>query len=164
MLALKCCCIFTCFQHICPAFELHGVQLPSFKVFKSFWTLTFSIQCVPMISWMFLFCINGAISSILKISLKFWFICKVFQFFLMVLAVFSRNQWYVITRGILSDFSCVSFSVIRSILLYRLILSRCPLINDGCYLCFTKLFFISLRLLFKSTWFELICLIWMAWL
>ena len=89
-----------------------------------------------------------------KIFLKFLLISKILRFFLMVLVIFGRNQLCVIARVILFDFSCVSFSVIRSILLSRLILSRCSLINDEWYPCFTKLFFISLRLLF-----ELICLI-----
>ena len=60
---------------------------------------------------------------------KFSFICKIFQYFLMVLVIFGRNRLHVITRGILSDFCRVSFSVARSILLNRLILSRCSLIN-----------------------------------
>ena len=45
------------------------------------------------------------------------------------MVVFGRNRLYVITRGILSNFCCESFSVIRSILLSRLILSRCSLIK-----------------------------------
>ena len=114
-----------------------------FKVCKSFLTFLFSIQCVQIISWMFLFRVNGVITSFLKISLTFSLICKIF---LMILVMFGRNRLHVSTR------SChVSFSVIRSILLSSLILSRCALINDGWYPCFTKLFFISLRLLFKST-------------
>ena len=118
---------------------------------KSFLTLPCSIQCVPIVFWMFLFRLNAVIGSFLKISLKFSFICKTIQFFLMVLVIFDRNRLYVITKGILSDFCRVSFSVIKSILLSRLILSRCSLINDGWDPYFTNLFFISLRLLFKST-------------
>ena len=147
--------VFTCWQHIFPAFDLHDVHLPSFKIFKSFLTLPFSIQCVPIISWMVLFHLNAVIGSFLKIYLKNSFICKKFQYFLMVLVISGRNWFYVITRDILSDFWRVSFSVIRSILLSSLIFSRCSLINDGRYPCFTKLFFVSLRLLFKSTWFKL---------
>ena len=80
----------------------------------------------------------------------------------MVLVIAGRNRLHVITRGILPDFCRVSFTVLRSILLKNVIILRSLLINDGCYLCFTKLFLISLRLLFKSTRFELIRLIWMA--
>ena len=47
--------------------------------------------------------------------LRFSFICKIIQFFLMVLVIFGRNRLYVITRGILFDFFRVSFSVIKSI-------------------------------------------------
>ena len=139
--------VFTCLQHIFQAFDVHGVHLPSFKAFKFFLTLLFSIECVPIIFWMVLFRLNAVIGSFLKIALRFLFICKIFQFFLMVLIIFGRNQLYVITRGILSDFFRLSFSVIRSIKLSRLILSRCSLINDGWYPCFLKLFFISLKLL-----------------
>ena len=48
---------------------------------------------------------------------SFWFVCKMFQFFLMVLVIFSRNRLYVIMGGIWSDFCCVPLSGIRSILL-----------------------------------------------
>ena len=106
--------VFTCLQHIFPAFDLHGVHLPSFKVFRFLLTLPFSIQCLPIISWIFLFCLNAVIGSFLKISLRFLFICKIFQFFQMVLVIFDRNRLYVITRGILSDFFA-SFAVMRSI-------------------------------------------------
>ena len=109
--------VFTYLQHIFPAFGLHGVHLPSFKVFKYFLTLPCSIQCVPIISWMFLFRLNAAIGSFLKISLTLLFICKIFQFFLMVLVIFGRYRIYINTRGILCDFSGVYFSVIRSVLL-----------------------------------------------
>ena len=78
-------------------------------------TLAFSSQCVPRISWMFLFPLNAVIGSFLKISLSFWFTCKTFQFLLMVLVIFGRNWLYVITKGILSDFFHVPFSIIRSI-------------------------------------------------
>ena len=152
--------VFTCLKHIFPAFDLQGIHWISFK---SFLTLPCSIQCIPNIR-IFLFHLNAVLGSFLKISLKFSFVCKIFQFFLIVLIIIGRNQLYIITRGILSDFFRVSFSAIRSILLSRLILSRFPLINNGSYPCFTRLFFISLRLLFKSTWFELICLIRIAWL
>ena len=152
--------VFTCLQHTFPAFDLHRVHLPSLEVFKSFLTLLFSIQCVSIISWMFLLRLNAAISSFLKLFLRFSFISKIFQFFLMVLVIFGRSRLYVITRGILSDFFHVSFSVIRSILLRSLILSRCSLINHEWYPCFMKLFYISLKLLFKSTWFALIPLIY----
>ena len=154
--------VFTCLEHIFPAFDLHGVHLPSFKVFKSFLILPFSIQYIRIIPWMFLFRFNDSIGSFLKISLKFLFIY--FQFFLMVLVIFGRNMLYVITRGILSDFCCVCFTVTRSILLSRPIFSRCSLINDEWYPCFAKLFFISMKLLYKSTWFELTRLLRMAWL
>ena len=117
--------VFTYLQHIFPAFDLNGVHLPSFKVFKSFLTFPLGIQCVPIISCMFLFRLDAATGSILKISLRFLFICKMFQFFLMVLVIIGRNRLYVITRGICLIFFCLSFSVIRSILLSRLILSRC---------------------------------------
>ena len=53
---------------------------------------------------MFLFRLNVAIGSFLKITLRLLITCKIFQFFLMVLVVFVRNQLYVITRGILSEF------------------------------------------------------------
>ena len=59
--------VFICLQQIFPAFDLLGVHLPSFKVSKSFLTLPFSLQCVPVISWMFLFRLNTAIRSFLKI-------------------------------------------------------------------------------------------------
>ena len=118
---LFCCCwllnlvvVFTCLQHIFPAFDLHGVHLPSFKVFRFLLTLPFSIQCLPIISWIFLFCLNAVIGSFLKISLRFLFIYKIFQFFQMVLVIFDRNRLYVITRGVLPDFFA-SFAVIRSI-------------------------------------------------
>ena len=148
--------VFTCLQDMFPAFDLHNVHLPSFKVFKFFLNLSFFIQCVPIISWMILFLLNAVISSFLNISLKFPYICKILQ---LILVIFGRTRLYVITRVILSDFCLVSFSIIISILLSRLILSRYLLINDGWYPCFMKLLFISLRLLFQSTWFELICLI-----
>ena len=106
--------VFTCLQHIFPAFDLHGVHLPSFKVFRFLLTLPFSIQCLPIISWIFLFRLNAVIGSFLKISLRFLFICKIFQFFQMVLVIFDRNRLYVITRGVLPDFFA-SFAVIRSI-------------------------------------------------
>ena len=61
--------VFTCLQHVFTAFDLHVVHLPSFKVFKSFLTLPFSIQCVPIISLMFLLRLNAVIGSFLKISL-----------------------------------------------------------------------------------------------
>ena len=48
----------------------------------------------------------------MKILLRLLFICKIFQFFLMVSVIFSRSRSYVITRGILFDFFRVSFSVI----------------------------------------------------
>ena len=99
--------VFTCLQHIFPAFDLHGVHLPSFKVFRFLLTLPFSIQCLPIISWIFLFCLNAVIGSFLKISLRFLFIFKIFQFFQRVLVIFDRNRLYVITRGILSDYFCV---------------------------------------------------------
>ena len=143
--------VFNCLQHIFPTFDLHGVHLSSFKGFKSFLILPLSTQCVPIISWMFLFRLNALTGSFFKISLKFSFICKIFQFFLMVLVIFGRNRLYVIKRGILFDFCRVSLSVMRSILLSRLVIWRCSLINDG-------------WLLFKSTWFELIRLIRMTWL
>ena len=95
--------VFTCLQHTFPAFDLHSVQLPSFKVFKSFLILPLSIQCVPIISWMLLFCLNAVIGSFLKIFLRFLFTRKIFQFFVMVLVIFCRNQLYIIKRGILSD-------------------------------------------------------------
>ena len=115
--------VLTCLQHTFLAFDLHGVGLPSFNVFKFFLTLLFSIQCVPIVSWMFLFRLNAVL------LVHFWkFLPK---FFLMVLVIFCRNHLYVITRGILSDVYGVSFLVIRSILLSRLILLRCSLINDG---------------------------------
>ena len=107
--------VFTCLQHIIPTFELHGVHLPSFEIFKFNLTLAFSSQCVPRISWMFLFPLNAVVGSFLKISLSFWFTCKTFQFLLMVWVIFGRNRLYVITRGILSDFFHVPFSKIRSI-------------------------------------------------
>ena len=82
--------VFICLQNTFPAFDLHSVHLPSFKVFKSFLTLSFFIQCVPIISWIFLFCLNAVIGSFLKIYWRFSFTCKIFQFFLMVLAIFCR--------------------------------------------------------------------------
>ena len=81
-----------CLQHSFLAFDLYVVHLPYFKVFKSFLTLPFSIQCVPIIYSMFMFHLNADIGSFLKISLKFSFICKIFQFFLMVSVVFGRNR------------------------------------------------------------------------
>ena len=93
--------VFTCLQHIFQAFDLHGVHLRSFKVFKYFLTLPISIQCVAIIDWVFLFRLNAVIVSVLKISLRFFFICEIFQFFLMVLVIFGRNQLNVITRSIL---------------------------------------------------------------
>ena len=56
---------------------------------------------------MFLFHLNAVVGSFLKISLRLSITCKIFKFFLMVLVVFVRNQLYVITRGILSDFFCL---------------------------------------------------------
>ena len=123
LLALECCCSFHLFAKYISGFYLHGVHLRFFNIFKSFsLTLPCSTQCVPML------------------LVDFSFIFKIFQFFLMVLVIFSRNQLYVITRGILSDFCRVSLSVIRWILLSRLILSRCSLINDVSYPCFTGCF------------------------
>ena len=67
----------------------------------------------------------------------------------MILVVFGRNRLsYVITGGILIFVVCLS--MIKLILLSRLIRSRCSLMNNEWYPCFTKLLFISLRLLFKS--------------
>ena len=106
-----------------PVFVLHSVHLPSFKVFKFFLILLFSTQCVTIISWVFFFFhLNVAIGSFLKIYLKFLFMCKTFPFFLIILIIFGRNQLYVIMKGIMFDFSCVSFPIIRSILLSRFIL------------------------------------------
>ena len=81
-------------------------------------TLLFSIQCVPIFFWMWLFFLNAVVglNAVLKIHLKFSFICKIFQWFLMVLVIFGRNLLYVITSGILWFLTCV-FSVTRSILL-----------------------------------------------
>ena len=76
--------------------------------------------------------------------------------------IFSRNRSYVITRDILSDFCCVSFSTIRSVLSSKSVFSRCLMISDRWYICFLKLCFNLLRLLFKSASFEPICLILMA--
>ena len=71
--------VFICLQQIFPAFDLLGVHLPSFKVSKSFLTLPFSLQCVPIISWMFLFRLNTAIRSFLKIYIYIYiFIYMVF--------------------------------------------------------------------------------------
>ena len=123
LLALECCCSFHLFATYISSFDMHGVHLPSVKVFICFLTLPFSVKCVSIISWMFLFRLSAVIGSFLKISLKFSFICKVFQFFLMSLVIFGRNRFYVITRDILFDFCRVSFSVISLILLSRLILS-----------------------------------------
>ena len=103
LLALECCCSFHLLATYISSFWLHSVHLASFKVFKSFLILPFFIQCFPIISCMFLFSLNAAIGSFLKIYLRFLFTCKIFQFFLMVLVIFSRNQLYVITRGILYD-------------------------------------------------------------
>ena len=112
--------------------------------------------------WKVLFCLNDVIDIFLKISLKFLSICKIFLFFLMVLVTLGRNWLYVIMIGILSDFCCVSFSTIRSVLSSKSIFSRCLMISDRWYLCFLKLCFNLLRLLFKSASFEPICLILMA--
>ena len=89
------------------------------------------------------------------------------------MVIFGRNRLYVITRGVLSDFCLVS--IIRSILLSRLIFSRCLLINDVwsfqdvCWSMMNSTLvlrscFSFLRLLLKFIWFELIRLIRMAWL
>ena len=56
---------------------------------------------------MLLFRLNAVIGSFLKISLTFSITCKTFHFFLVVLVIFVRNQLYVITRDILSDFICI---------------------------------------------------------
>ena len=53
--------VFTFLQHIFPAFDLYSLHLPSFKAFKSFLALPFSIQCVRIISWMVLFPLNAVI-------------------------------------------------------------------------------------------------------
>ena len=105
--------VFTFSQHIFPVFALHGVHLPSFKDFKSLLTLLFSIQYVSIISEMFLFRLNAVIGSFSKIYLRFSFICKVFQFFVIVLVIFGRNRLHVITRSVLSDFFRVSFSIMK---------------------------------------------------
>ena len=68
-----------------------------------------SFKCtVPIISWMFLFRLNDVV-SFLKIPLKFSFICKIFQFFLMILVILGRNRLYVIMWDVLSDFCSVFF-------------------------------------------------------
>ena len=114
-----------------PVFVLHSLHLPSLKVHKFFLNLLFSTQCVTIISWMFFFFhLNVAIGSFLKIYLKFLFMCKTFSFFLIILIIFGRNWLYVIMKGIMFDFSCVSFPIIRSILL-SIYPPRCSLINDG---------------------------------
>ena len=151
--------VFTCLQHIFAAFDLHGVHLPSSEVFKSFLTLRFSIKCVPVISGMFL---NAVIISFLKISLTFLFICKIFQFLLTVFVIFGRNWLYIIRRGILSDFCDVSFSVIRSILLHRLILLGCLLINAKWYACLRSCF--SFRGGYCLNLLDLNLFAWFGWL
>ena len=125
--------VFTCLEHIFSALDLYGVDLPSFKVFKSLLTLPFSIQCVTMISLMFFFsnkcCYWFIFESFFKISV----FCNILQFFIIVLVKIGKNWLYVITRGYLSDFCRVSLSVIMLILLSRLIISIYSLINDELY-------------------------------
>ena len=58
--------VFTCLRDIFPGFDLHGVHLPYFKVFISFLTLPFSIQCVQITSWMFSFLLNAVIVFFFK--------------------------------------------------------------------------------------------------
>ena len=164
LLALDCCCSFHLFATYISSF---WATWCAFTFFESLWIFldssVFYQMCLDNF-WKVLFCLNDVIDIFLKISLKFLSICKIFLFFLMVLVTLGRNWLYVIMIGILSDFCCVSFSIIRSILLSRLFLLRCLLINDELYPCFTKLFFISLKLLLKSTWFELIPFIRVSWL
>lgn len=139
--------VFFCLQNVFSAFDLY---LPSFKVFKSFLILPFSMQFVPIISWIFFFFFfKSVIGSFLKISWKFMSVSKIFQFYLMVFGniwyyqnmVIPRiqNPFYVIRRGIPFGFCYVSFSLSCNVVFHSLLLLR------------------------KSTWFELIRLIWMAW-
>ena len=96
LLALECCCSFHLLATYISSFW------PAWCAFTFFfWLFHFLF---PITSWMFLFRLNAAIGSFLKISLRFSITCKIFQFFLMVLVVFVRNQLHVITRGILFDF------------------------------------------------------------
>ena len=131
LLALEYCCSFHFFATYISSFDQHGVHLPSFKTFKSFLTPPFSIQCVPIISGMYLFRLNAVIGSFLKISLKFSFICTIFQFFRMFFIIFGKIGYIKLKEVFCLTFFRVSFSVLWSILLSRLILSRCSLINDG---------------------------------
>ena len=59
LLALEYCCSFHLFACIFPVFDLHAVHLSSFKVFKYFLTLPFSIQLVPKVSWIYILYIYG---------------------------------------------------------------------------------------------------------
>ena len=95
-------------------------------------------------------CPNNVLEVFILFKCCYWLIKKnIFTVFAYLhnisifLNGFGRNRLYVMTRGILSNFFRVSFSVIRSILLSRLIISRCLLINDEWYFCFRKLLFIS---------------------
>ena len=85
------------------------------------------------------------------------------QFFLMALVIFGRNWFHVITKGILSDICRLSFFLIRSILLSRLSLPRCGLINDQWYpvlwICFSFpwayfLNLLDLNLFVSFWWFD----------
>ena len=85
------------------------------------------------------------------------------QFFLMALVIFGRNWFHVITKGILSDICRLSFFLIRSILLSRLSLPRCWLINDEWYpvlwICFSFpwayfLNLLDLNLFVSFWWFD----------
>ena len=85
------------------------------------------------------------------------------QFFLMALVIFCRNWFHVITKGILSDICRLSFFLIRSILLSRLSLPRCWLINDEWYpvlwICFSFpwayfLNLLDLNLFVSFWWFD----------
>ena len=95
LLALECCCSFHLFATYISAFDPHGRHLPFFKVFKSFLTLLFFIQRAPINFWMFLFCLNDVVGSLLKISLRLSFICKLFQFFLMVLVLIFLRAFFL---------------------------------------------------------------------
>ena len=96
LLALECCCSFHLLATYISSFW------PAWCAFTFFfWLFHFLF---PITSWMFLFRLNAVIGSFLKISLRILITCKIFQFFLMVLVVFVRNQLHVITRGVLFDF------------------------------------------------------------
>ena len=146
LLALECCCSFSLVCNI--YFQLLIYMVSIYRLLKSL-NFSWPFHFLSNVLQQFLgcFCYWFIFEKFLKLSFNY----TIFQFFLMVFMIFGRNRLYIITRSILPDFFRMTFFVIRSILLSRLILSRCSFINDGWYPCFMKLFFISLRLLFKST-------------